>query len=442
MRSTQGSATPEELPEVLVQREVAARALESERQRLLFIAIAFSVLMAVFGTTASLVPGLVHTIFHDKLGLKQGLPAASGVVLYALGSRAWLARLQRQGRMPPRPFAYLVAFVEISIPSLLILALFTAFDPILALQAPPLLLYGLFIVLSALRLDPALSIFTGAVAAAEYFGLSLLAMQATTLSPIEPMMVHPLQHLGKAVLLFVSGLVTGLAARRIQSGLTTSIRALHERNHIVDVFGKHVSPEVVNKLLAQRSEMVSESRYVCVMFLDIRDFTTFSESRKPEEVVAFLNRLFAFMIDEISERGGIINKFLGDGFMAIFGAPLSTGDDCANAVAAARAILARVDAEVSAGAIPPTRIGIALHAGAAITGHVGSARRREYTVIGDVVNVAARIEQLNKRFASKLLVSDVVIRALGTAESGAEALGPVEVKGRESAVEVYRLSEA
>ena len=141
------------------------------------------------------------------------------------------------------------------------------------------------------------------------------------------------------------------------------------------------------------------------LVLDIRNFTTFSEGRVAEEVVAYLNTLWTFMVRTVNEHHGIVNKFLGDGFLAVFGAPVSTGNDCANALAAARHILREIDELTEAGRLLPTRIGIALHAGEAVVGNVGSAERKEYTVIGDVVNVAFRIERLNKQLGSTFLVS-------------------------------------
>jgi adenylate cyclase len=184
-----------------------------------------------------------------------------------------------------------------------------------------------------------------------------------------------------------------------------------------------------------------EARHVCLMFLDIRDFTTFSEKRRPEEVVHYLNSLFEFMIESVNRHDGIINKFLGDGFMAVFGAPVSDGEDSRHAVEAALEIVARVDELNAAARIPPTRIGIGLHAGEAVTGNVGSAQRKEYTIIGDVVNLASRIEQLNKQFNSQLLVSEVVWQAINQdVKKEATPLGPVHVKGHEALVQVYQLA--
>ena len=126
--------------------------------------------------------------------------------------------------------------------------------------------------------------------------------------------------------------------------------------------------------------------------------------------------------------------------MAVFGAPLSDGKDCANALEASQEILARVQKEVESGTILPTTVGIGLHAGEAVTGSIGSALRREYTVIGDVVNLAARIEKLNKQFESQLLISEIVWQAVSDEKNKAVPMGQIQVKGREQAVQVYQLA--
>jgi adenylate cyclase len=123
------------------------------------------------------------------------------------------------------------------------------------------------------------------------------------------------------------------------------------------------------------------------MFMDIRNFTALVEHRTPEEIVALQNEVFGTAVEVINRHHGVINQFLGDGFMATFGAPLSAGNDCANALAAARELVARIR----------VRIGIGLHAGDAVTGNVGSAERKQYSVTGNVVILASRIEQLFSR---------------------------------------------
>ena len=154
----------------------------------------------------------------------------------------------------------------------------------------------------------------------------------------------------------------------------------------------------------------------------------------------YLNGLFAFMIDIVSKHNGIINKFLGDGFMAIFGAPLTDGRECEHAMRAALEIVAQVEAEVAAGRLPPTRTGIGIHYGPALTGSIGSLRRKEYTIIGDTVNLASRVEQLTQQHNAQILVSQSVLHAAPDANIKADHIGEVPVRGREARLELYKLA--
>jgi len=176
-----------------------------------------------------------------------------------------------------------------------------------------------------------------------------------------------------------------------------------------------------------------------VMFLDIRNFTENARNRPPEAVVEFLNSTFAFMIEAIDRHGGFINKFLGDGFLAIFGAPLDDPTAACHAVEAAREILAEIDARGLSDDPWPLRVGIGLHLGSAVTGNVGSPRRKEFTAIGDTVNLASRLEQLTKEYPARLIVSDSMMAALGAAAAPARPLGKVAVKGYTEPVPIWGL---
>jgi len=148
------------------------------------------------------------------------------------------------------------------------------------------------------------------------------------------------------------GAAAGFVAAEVRRRVVSVLQEQAERGRIVGLFGRHVSPQVVDALLAQHRELGSQMRYVAVMFLDIRDFTTLSEWRSPVEVVELLNETFNFIIAQVNAHDGIVNKFLGDGFMAIFGAPLSDGRDRENAVATGLAILDRLAQERAAGRLP------------------------------------------------------------------------------------------
>jgi class 3 adenylate cyclase len=213
-----------------------------------------------------------------------------------------------------------------------------------------------------------------------------------------------------------------------------------DRDRVLGLFGRHTHPAVVEELLKHEADPPSRRVQACVMFLDVRGFTAFSERAEPEAVVDYLNALFAITTDAVTSRGGIIHQLLGDGFMAIFGAPLSTPDDCARAVEASLDIAARVEAEVEAARLLPTTVGIGLHAGEVVAGTVGSPQHKEYKVTGDVVNVAARVEGLNKAFDSRVLATAAVVDRLPPDRFEAEPLGEVTLRGRGDSPALFRIA--
>lgn len=417
-------------------RELARETVVSERRATILAVLLGGVLavglslLSFFGAQLAALP---------RSPKQWGPLLLGGGLAYELLAHFAYAHLIRTERPLPVAARYVSALIETSLPTGALLIMASFVGPIQALLSPAAFVYVFFIMLAALHLDIALCIFTGAVAALEYAGLSFAYLDRTQALTVDTIPTHLFTHLVKSTLLLVGGVLAGLIAREINTHFLNVLQSVTERNRVVQVFGQHVSPAVVDKLLAQQTEIASELRAVCLMFVDIRDFTTFAEARSPDEVVGYLNTLFAVMIERVGSHHGIVNKFLGDGFMAVFGAPLPDGQGCAHAVAAALAIIRAVEELNRTGQIPPTRIGIGIHVGEAVTGNVGSPVRKEYTIIGDTVNLAARIEQLNKQYGSELLISEAVWEALGQDIEGATMIEPVHVKGRQAPVRIFQL---
>jgi adenylate cyclase len=312
---------------------------------------------------------------------------------------------------------------------------------------PSAFVYFVFILLSTLRLDFALSAFTGLVAAAEYAAVAVVwdAFSEDGLAAdaaVDPLLSSAPHHLGKACILLVAGISAGFVARRLRKSFTKALESLEERSRILGVFGQHVSPEVVERLVQGEAQPTGELREVCVMFLDIRDFTAFAEKRSAADVVAYLNAIFGEAVEAVVQHRGIVNKFLGDGFMAVFGAPVADDNPCHAAIEAGLDLLARIERLARDGRVPATRVGLGLHAGPAVVGNIGSAHRKEYTVIGDVVNVASRVEALNKTLGTQMLVTEEVWAAATLTRPGVVALArePIRIRGRETPVKILQLA--
>jgi len=210
------------------------------------------------------------------------------------------------------------------------------------------------------------------------------------------------------------------------SAAIQNIRSYREKDFIISSFGKIVDPRIRDHLLAGKIQLGGELRDVSIMFVDIRDFTGYSERHNPREVVEFLNGFFKEMEQCVKRHEGLINKFTGDGFLAIFGAPLENVNHAQNALAAA------VDMVRIQGSRKDMSFGIGIESGTVLAGMVGSGNRMEYTVIGDAVNAASRLEGLSKYYGAAVLVSrDFFERARGSDFLG-RSLGPVRVKGRKA----------
>jgi class 3 adenylate cyclase len=255
-------------------------------------------------------------------------------------------------------------------------------------------------------------------------------------------------------------------AQRVQAGdLTASVHAqsqdevgmlartfntmtagLRERERERDIFGRVVSPEVREKLLDGKLELGGETRWVAVLFSDIRNFSTTSEKMDPQELVAFLNEYLTEMTTAIRPWGGYLNNFIGDAIVAIFGAPIDQPDKEWRAVAAALTMRRRLDAlnqRRAARGEAPIDSGIGIGTGEAVAGQVGSLERLMYTVIGDAVNVAARLEALTKEYkAYPILINGPTARALRARDDVMlTSLGPISVKGRAEPVDVWAVIE-
>jgi len=219
-----------------------------------------------------------------------------------------------------------------------------------------------------------------------------------------------------------------------------SIAQARERATLRHAFGGYVSPQIMSEILAGRlsPDLGGKRERVCILFSDIRSFTTRSEHMAPEVLIDLLNRYFTEMTQSVHERGGTVDKFIGDGMMCFFGAPQPLANPAAAAAAAGRDMLRRLDVlnqQFQAQGLEPISIGIGLHVGEVVVGHVGSATRHEYTAIGDAVNTASRIEGLTKSLGYAFVVSRDVWAELEDPQDYVE-LGETKVKGR-SNVMVY-----
>ncbi|MCB1190345.1 MAG: adenylate/guanylate cyclase domain-containing protein [Leptospiraceae bacterium] len=417
------------------QFELKLEILKSESIRLLILMI-----MILFSTVLELPVILLPQEYVPKFLQSSSIPIDRHIVLVL--SMLFLAivfavmyfyvsNLVRLKKSIPTSIVVVNSLSEIMIPTFVAFTFYlsntnTPYYILLYSKVYPI--YVFFVILSILRFRFAFSFFSGFMSALSF---ALVSLPFTNIGHSEQTVL--------SFYLLIQGLFAGFVAKQLRKWLRKSIEAIEEQNRIKNIFGQHISEAVMDKLIREKKDKISETQKVCVMFLDIRNFTKFSENKENDEIVRYLDILFESMIDSVTYHQGIINKFLGDGFMAVFGAPFSSDNDTINAIKASKDILKSVKEKVASGKIPPTRIGIGLHTGNVLTGHIGSSKRKEYTIIGDTVNTASRIESLNKEYNTQILFSESVVNEIGNDYPDISYIGESKVKGKEIPIKIYTL---
>lgn len=215
------------------------------------------------------------------------------------------------------------------------------------------------------------------------------------------------------------------------------VTGLEEKEQIRDVMHKVVSPEIARELLQHGVTLGGEMRDATILFADIRGFTTLSEGMPPQELLSFLNEYFSRISRILEQEKGVIDKYIGDEVMAIFGAPLPSSDHAPRAVAAAVAMLKELEHLNHEQHRPtPLRIGIGIATGPVVAGNVGSPERLNYTVLGDTVNVASRLQGLTKEYHVSLLMNGATYEHVA-AQFPCRLLGKVAVRGRQQETVLY-----
>jgi len=373
-----------------VEQALTREVMGTELLRVKTVIATIVLLIAVILIFHFLDPDDVDRLWSGRLPPNDVYVILALFILYEL----WVhALIRRHMALPhqdvPWLRRYLSALVETTLPTIALALHIETMGPARALGFVAPLTYFIFIILSTLRLDFWLSAFTGLVSAAQLFAMAMLDRPHAFPEP-EPDIFY---HAARSVIILICGILAGAVGVQLRRQFTASIRAATARDHITNLFGQHVSPSVVEQLLLEGAGASSAIRKVAVMFVDFRGFTAAARSRAPQEVVDRLDQAFAVLVDILDRHGGIVNKFLGDG----------------------------------------------IHFGEVVAGNIGSPRRKEYTVIGDTVNFASRLEALNKEFGSQLLISAEVREALGTDGGDAVPLGEVAVRGYDRPMTVWQL---
>jgi adenylate cyclase len=199
-----------------------------------------------------------------------------------------------------------------------------------------------------------------------------------------------------------------------EASLRSRLRLYQEQRFLKETLSRYLSPEMCQEIINNPSllELGGQRRHLTVLFADIQGFTSLSERMDPADVVSMLNAYFTQMVEVVFEHQGVLDKYLGDGLMAFFGAPLEAPEAASQAVACAIAMHQRMEEMQAQGGTPIQGVRIGINTGEAIIGNIGSERRMDFTIIGDVVNVAARLLEVAKEIAARIIISESTFREI------------------------------
>jgi len=227
--------------------------------------------------------------------------------------------------------------------------------------------------------------------------------------------------------------------------LTAQYRtATNEKKFIQDTFSRYLAPQVIAELMRDPSQLKlgGQKRELSILFSDIRSFTSISEAMRPERLTKFLNDYLTTMTDIILKHQGVVDKYIGDAIMTFWGAPLENTRHAQSAVSTAAAMIDALDdfnARHALNGDPPINIGIGINTGEVTVGNMGSEKRFDYTVLGDSVNLASRLEGLTKTYGVNIIIGEVSFKKLGQNKLLIRELDRVQVKGKKNAVSIYEI---
>lgn len=414
--------------------------VKSEVQRSGMLVVIFSMVLLLI--TANLIFFIDESLIKLYGGPQAFVPSISALIVflfYQVGVLYYLTRKLKTERKTSLLFKIVHSTAEVTFPSFIMVYYIDRLHMLSFVDSPVPLTYFLFIILSILHLDYRVSFLTGALAAVQYslivyygFHHAVVREDFLTSTPENS------QYLRAFFYLFCGG-AAAFVSVMLQGRLKATFESQQEKNELQSLFGQYLSKEVSRALIEEKG--IRKKTEATVMFLDIRNFTSFADTHSADEVIEFQNRFLAPVIETINMYQGVVFQILGDGLMACFGSPVENVLHADVAFHASIEILKKVKTLGDNGVIPQTRIGIGLHSGELIAGNIGNEQRKQFSISGTPVIIASRLEQLNKKYGTQFLISDDVLSRISVGKTKVSFVAQEPLKGFEKPVNIYSVAD-
>ncbi len=343
---------------------------------------------------------------------------------------------------------YAIFIPLINIPTILFLLshYFTESGAAAYITGPFSFLYFFLIVLTGFIFNKRLTKHSGYVTGFAYFLIFIMALpKIRQIAYAPPLLYQDLTNYAingfKSMMLVFVGLAVAALSEHVRTLIFRIIKEVKEKESINKLFGQYVSSEVRDKIIIEKSSIKGESKNVTILFSDIISFTSFSENKKPIEIVEMLNEYFEKMVKCIENNGGVVDKFIGDAIMAVFGGLVELDNSCDSAIKAAmdmQDVIKLLNENWEKKGILGFQSGIGLHFGEVLQGSIGSESRKDFTIIGDPVNAASRIESLTRKYEKTIILSEsVYLRLSDDLKIRCKDIDTVNVKGKKEAIKIY-----
>lgn len=357
-------------------------------------------------------------------------------IAYEIVSYFFIRNALRNDRALAKGIKFGNIIVESLAPGMLLFALCYIEQRVIFVDSPLVFIYFILIVLSALYLNEAMSLVIGLISAGGYLGVTIWAIQ--NFDPNNTILQFPsVLYYSRSIIMFLTSLCAVYVTRAIKNRYLKTIHLQKEKTEIQGHLGQQLSPEIAQTLI--KGEFNSEKQEVTILFLDIRNFTKYVEKHEPSEVINFQNSFFGPVLSQISKYEGITNQIMGDGLMATFGKSNTDKDHVVKAVSCGIQILREVKQLCRRGQIPPTKIGIGIHTGKVVMGNIGNEERKQFSISGAPVIIAARLEQATKKHEIDFLISEEVKNRLPPENFKTEHIGELSYHNVEQPIRTYSI---